>query len=451
MLFRLSAVGLFIAAVTVVTVTFCFNLLEQGAAERHARQLTVSLEQAIAAEIKHLEAYASWVAADRLVQHAMMQGQSAEVDSAAYQQAQSRLQRYLEGVAESDQQRRLVNRLIFKLKASANFVAMPTAATITASLDTSAAFDVVFVDHAVHSSLLTANAVALSDGFLQLVVPVIAIEPRTGRAIFVGSLGIFHSLAGLPALKNIRLGIAPEGKLAVDSHSRELALKLPQLHSGPLRVNYGDRPFEGVFSKPLLTIVITITVLFLLYVLYLFIFVHPLYVGLRQRLNERGEKILELDALLKRHTQLDPLTGAYTRRHLLVALVTEMRRAIRSGDGLTVFLLEIIDLENINEKHGEKTGDQALIHIGHLLHEITRETDVIGRYSGSRFLVVMPGSTAEHGNMLAQRLKQMIVAGNFSDADGQNLPIDCAVRYVEWDKTENTTRLIERLTAAKVL
>jgi diguanylate cyclase (GGDEF)-like protein len=112
----------------------------------------------------------------------------------------------------------------------------------------------------------------------------------------------------------------------------------------------------------------------------------------------------ELEILAMR----DPLTGLYNRRHLENTLETEFREAKLSQQPLTVLLFDADDFKRINDTFSHHVGDLVLTEITDLTRTHTRVTDIAARYGGEEFVVVMPKTTAQTAQGIAERLRQHI-------------------------------------------
>ncbi len=105
---------------------------------------------------------------------------------------------------------------------------------------------------------------------------------------------------------------------------------------------------------------------------------------------------------------LDPLTGVYARRFLDRWILREIRAAFRSRQPLSVLLLDLDDLKGINDSAGHLAGDQALIAMGKVLRHATRETDVVARYGGDEFVVILPQTAADDAERVGRRILQVL-------------------------------------------
>ena len=115
--------------------------------------------------------------------------------------------------------------------------------------------------------------------------------------------------------------------------------------------------------------------------------------GLRQRLHQQKRELehaLEQIRLLARR---DELTGLANRRHMVELMAIEKARQRRTGQPLSVALLDIDWFKRINDTYGHGGGDLALKTFAQLTRDSLRETDVMGRWGGEEFLLLLPGGS----------------------------------------------------------
>jgi diguanylate cyclase (GGDEF)-like protein len=121
--------------------------------------------------------------------------------------------------------------------------------------------------------------------------------------------------------------------------------------------------------------------------------------------------LLNENLLLRRRRQradkfalIDPLTRLFNRRMGVQTLDQEIARADRSRQPLTVLMCDLDHFKHLNDSFGHLQGDQALRQTATVLRQTLRRTDVICRFGGEEFLVVLPDTTAEDATVLAARL-----------------------------------------------
>jgi diguanylate cyclase (GGDEF)-like protein len=135
---------------------------------------------------------------------------------------------------------------------------------------------------------------------------------------------------------------------------------------------------------------------------------------LRARLRT-GQRIIELhDQLvaaregMRRQATHDALTGVWNRAAILEGLNREWQRAWRENRPLAVLLVDLDHFKSINDTHGHLTGDAVLCEAARRMSGALRPYDLIGRYGGEEFLILLPGCEAEQAVQVGERLRQRI-------------------------------------------
>ena len=143
------------------------------------------------------------------------------------------------------------------------------------------------------------------------------------------------------------------------------------------------------------------------YVLYfggLMLVAHGVLEG--HRVREREDLIARLEDLtaqLEEQSIRDPLTGAYNRRHLMNALESEFKRAVRGRLPLTLLVCDVDDFKDVNDNHGHPCGDFVLKEIARRLSESVRLSDVVGRCGGEEFWILLPQTNRLGGQGVASK------------------------------------------------
>ena len=104
----------------------------------------------------------------------------------------------------------------------------------------------------------------------------------------------------------------------------------------------------------------------------------------------------------------DPLTGIKTRRFFNEALQSEYKRAMRSGRPFSLVLMDLDKFKEVNDGMGHLEGDLVLARIGRLLDQKVRQSNVVARYGGDEFVILMPETGMEQACILSERLRLWI-------------------------------------------
>lgn len=116
------------------------------------------------------------------------------------------------------------------------------------------------------------------------------------------------------------------------------------------------------------------------------------------------------DAANQRLATHDPLTGLVNRRALLQVLARDVAQAARARTAYALVLLDIDHFKAVNDTHGHLAGDQVLRHVAQVLGTRLRRQDLLGRYGGEEFLVLLPGADLAGALQLAEALRQAVQA-----------------------------------------
>ncbi len=108
---------------------------------------------------------------------------------------------------------------------------------------------------------------------------------------------------------------------------------------------------------------------------------------------------------LQQQSITDGLTGIKTRRFFWEALSTEWKRASRSGRPFSVVLIDLDKFKEVNDSLGHLEGDLVLARVGRLLEQKCRQSNVVARYGGDEFIILMPETGIEQAQVLAERLR----------------------------------------------
>jgi diguanylate cyclase len=152
-----------------------------------------------------------------------------------------------------------------------------------------------------------------------------------------------------------------------------------------------------------------------------FLATHPLAVGLMTYVF--AERLHEQKKHLRTLSRVDGLTGVYNRRYWEARASEEFERCKRGGSAAILMLLDIDHFKNINDQHGHSMGDEVLRGFGALLTSQLRGIDVIGRYGGEEFAIVLVDASTADAERLAERLRVAAANRRF----GANHSLQCTV------------------------
>jgi len=117
----------------------------------------------------------------------------------------------------------------------------------------------------------------------------------------------------------------------------------------------------------------------------------------------------------------DPLTKLLNRRVMESVLKREMNRSRRYGSTLSVVFLDLDDFKKVNDRYGHDHGDALLQYVAGKLLDMSRDADVVARFAGDEFVLILPETSAESAQTLMKRVKAYLTAHPL-DIDGQSIP-----------------------------
>ena len=139
----------------------------------------------------------------------------------------------------------------------------------------------------------------------------------------------------------------------------------------------------------------------------------------------RAERYRRLRKLMER----DSLTGLFNHNNILEQLEIEIERAKRSDQQLAFAMLDIDHFKSINDNFGHLTGDRVIISFARLLQRSLRRGDIIGRYGGEEFAVILPNTSAEQAQQVLDKLRERFASIKHVCSEGQTkvVTVSCGI------------------------
>ncbi len=177
----------------------------------------------------------------------------------------------------------------------------------------------------------------------------------------------------------------------------------------------------------------------------------------RDMLEENQKRAAEAEATVAKLTaeldyisavaHEDYLTGALNRRGMDEALEREFSRADRHQAPISLAMMDIDHFKKLNDTHGHATGDTALQHLAKIVRSVLRTTDVIARFGGEEFLIILPGTSLEDGILIMTRTQRELTKNYFLH-NNERLLITFSAGVAERRPGEDMQSLIERADGA---
>jgi diguanylate cyclase (GGDEF)-like protein len=117
-------------------------------------------------------------------------------------------------------------------------------------------------------------------------------------------------------------------------------------------------------------------------------------------------------------SSIDDLTGLYNSRYLAAAMQREMKRSLRGHRPLSVLFVDLDGFKGINDRWGHLCGSRALVEAAGRIAVGARESDVVARYGGDEFAVILPDTPTVGALVVAQRIRDRIASHAFLEAEG---------------------------------
>lgn len=167
----------------------------------------------------------------------------------------------------------------------------------------------------------------------------------------------------------------------------------------------------------------------------------------KQELHARlrnGQRILQLQDALTFKATHDSVTETLNRRAVIEALERELARALRQHTPLAVAMLDLDYFKQVNDRFGHLAGDAVLRSVAERIEKSLRPYDVVGRYGGEEFLLVLPGCDLEQALEVAERLRQGLAASPVSfDKRQIKVTTSIGIAALTLERVEESNELIK--------
>lgn len=126
---------------------------------------------------------------------------------------------------------------------------------------------------------------------------------------------------------------------------------------------------------------------------------------------------------------IDDVSGLYNHRYLDIALERELRRVERYSSHLAVLFIDVDSFKLVNDTYGHLVGSRVLAEIGALIKKSVRDVDIVIRYGGDEYTVILVETSCVTAELVAERIRHQVEAHHFSGSDGQVIRLTCSIGF----------------------
>jgi len=148
---------------------------------------------------------------------------------------------------------------------------------------------------------------------------------------------------------------------------------------------------------------------------------------------------------LKHFAYHDPLTGLLNRRAFETILNQEFSRAKRHSHDLSLIFLDLDEFKQINDRYGHNAGDEALVYAADTIRSIIREEDIVARFAGDEFVIILPETNIQKSERLMHRVQQFLERNPLTH-DGIKITISLSYGITSCNETgiQNAAGLLKK-------
>jgi len=171
---------------------------------------------------------------------------------------------------------------------------------------------------------------------------------------------------------------------------------------------------------------------------------------LEKEISERKwveEALRQSEDKYRRMANLDPLTALNNRRFFYELALGEMRRVKRYHRPMSILMVDLDQFKNVNDRFGHLAGDQVLQWVAQRLQDFLREVDILGRFGGEEFILLLPETPAEQSHHVAQRLCQQFADARF-EVRGELVTVTISIGVAAYEDDISLDELIDRADSA---
>lgn len=171
------------------------------------------------------------------------------------------------------------------------------------------------------------------------------------------------------------------------------------------------------------------------------------YLGeLNDKVFSQKVKLESLASVLENQSMTDDVTGLYNHRHLMEEIEKEVERSKRHHHVLSGMMVDVDGFKEINDSYGHLTGDYVLREAAFVLNESIRKIDIIGRYGGDEFVIILPEASLDAAETVSERILQNVRQHRFmTKRDHISLTVSVGLFHFEDASDLSKTQFIEKI------
>jgi diguanylate cyclase (GGDEF)-like protein len=170
-------------------------------------------------------------------------------------------------------------------------------------------------------------------------------------------------------------------------------------------------------------------------------------INLLQTIGDQYSAAVERAGLFENAEHLatvDALTGLIVRRHFFQTAQKEFERTKRYGHPVTIAMLDIDFFKYVNDKFGHLIGDYVLQQVAERCKSVLRSSDMIGRYGGEEFVILLPETDLEKAKRIADRIRQLVMNRPIVTERGDvNLTVSIGLACLEPGSNNNLEQILD--------
>jgi diguanylate cyclase (GGDEF)-like protein/PAS domain S-box-containing protein len=160
----------------------------------------------------------------------------------------------------------------------------------------------------------------------------------------------------------------------------------------------------------------------------------------KEEIEKINKELLKTNTLLQERSIRDSLTNLYNHQHINELLDLEIAAAIKQNTDLCLMMLDIDFFKHVNDNYGHQTGDKVLVTLTDLIKTNVRGIDLVGRYGGEEFIIILPNLSIKEAHQIAEKIRLCIQRYDFK-LDHHTVTISIGLTKY---KSENAKSFINR-------